>query len=603
MTPSYCKSIIRKKGLSLCVRNTFIGAFIFLYSSSISNGSESENTFEARKTRLIENVANHRLDKWREGYFKGNDPGKYLLGSAMAKLLLDKADPDAIRLMNDARAPLEHYHFAAVNWARFLPLFKDVISEETLKTYTAKAATYGSYLNPSGTENHRVMEWSSGGVIPHFLDTKTFGGRPKEEAAKISKEHVRRYVKGLYAAGQGEWDSSTYLLFDLNGLLNLYDFSPDPEVRAIADAGLRWLVAGYALKYRDGMYAAPGLRGFTSTTAAEITDQTGWLWWGSQYSPTDEELRGFLYSIHAATSQWRPGPVLDAIAQKTLPDLPVTYTATKPNYWHGQRLEPRAGAYHETVHIAPTFTLGSLANNHGGQITRWELIAETPNGPVNFWGGHPRKSDHVRKKIGIGYTDGIGRYDQLGQVDSTLLHITDTPQDEETQWSFFAYRDGSYQTNANGWYTFKVGETVIAIYPLAENVTFGHVETSLSAAGGRRPKGKQPVLKLHGLQNGFVLEIGEDLDPSSLSKPEWHVDEAPQIRYTKQNGQRIDLLYQPEAREAQLYVDDILQTRAPQPIYDSPHVYAESGVLRVSNGIEGFQIDFRGELPVFSDLK
>ncbi|MFP4157518.1 MAG: hypothetical protein ACLFU4_07870 [Opitutales bacterium] len=560
----------------------------------------SDAAFEARKARLIPQVADHRLQKWREGYFTSNDPGKYLPGAAMARLLLDRSDSEAIRLMNDRRSTAEHYHFAAVNWARFIPLFKDVLEPETLERFCAKAANYAAYLDPGGTENHRVMSWTSAGVLPAFLDCETFGGRPADAALEVAKEQLRAYVKGLYAAGQGEWDSSTYLSFDLNGLLNLYDFSPDPEVRRMADAGLQWLVAAYALKYRDGMYAGPHFRGFTEGPAAEITDQTGWLWWGSRREPTDQQLRNFLYTMHAATSDWRPNTILDNIARKNVEGLPVSYTASKPNYWHGLELEPKAGASHEYVHLAETYTLGSLADRHGGQITRWELVAETDSGPQHFWGGHPRKSDHRRKKSGHGYKDGIGRYDQLAQQDGTLIHMTRAPDDEAVDWTFLAYPEGSFQQVQNGWYVFQAGSTTVAVYPLGESAALDTLELTRRAENGQREAYAQGVLKIRGRDNAFVLESGTDLNVPDLQTPELRTGDPLRVIYRNASGDRLSAKYQSSERSAALKVNDRLRTWPDQPIYNSPYVYAESGILRVSDGRDTYQIDFTGDLPVFS---
>ncbi len=559
-----------------------------------------------RADRIIGQVATQRLDQWREGYFTGNDPGKYLPGAAMARLILDPQDADALRLMNDRRSPKEHYHFAAVNWARFLPLFGSILTEDTRSTFRKAAAEYTAYTNPGGTENHRVMGWSSAGVIPHFLETDRFGGMSKEQAMATAKDHLRRYVKGLYAAGQGEWDSSTYLMFDVNGLLNLYDFSPDPEVRLMADAGLKWLVASYALKYRDGMYCGPHFRGFTTGPVSSIADKTGWMWWGSSYTPTDKELERSFYALHAITSEWSPGPVLDAIARKSLPGLPVFSTASKPNYWHGLRLEPRAGAMHETLWTAARHSLGALWDHYGGQVTRWELVAETENGPVHFWGGHPRKSDHTRKKTGVGVMDGIGYYDQLAHYRSTFFHFTNAPEEEPMDWSFLAFPRGSHQGTEAGWWLFQAGRTAVAVYPFAQSVKINPSIEGVTLPHEHRKIPDQEVLVLGGRRNAFVLE-SRDLEPGeilqdfadTLSQPEWD-DEEHRIRLLSPEGVSLSARMQPDGPSASLLVDGTPFVLPDQPLIDNPFVLAEKGVLRISDGSTSLTIDFTGDLPVFT---
>ena len=286
---------------------------------------------DTRFTAIKQALATNDLGKWRRGYFAGGDPGKYLPGAAMARLLLDPGDPEAPKYLNDERSPKEHYHFAAVNWARMLPVFGDALTPGTRQVLQDQAARYGAYLEGTGTENHKVMWMTSANVLPSYLEDGRLAKRSKEAALADAKRQLRDYVKGLYAAGQGEWDSSTYLMFDLNGLLNVYDFAQDPETRLIARAALDWLVAGYALKYRDGVYTAPNQRGFAGGPAGSITDQTGWLWWGGNAKPSEEAMRNWLYTVHAGTSAWRPNRVLTRIARKEVTPLPVEQRNSKPN--------------------------------------------------------------------------------------------------------------------------------------------------------------------------------------------------------------------------------------------------------------------------------
>jgi hypothetical protein len=214
---------------------------------------------------------------------------------------------------------------------------------------------------------------------------------------------VAQYVKGIFAGGNGEWDSSTYIMFTMNGLMNIYDFSPDEEARLIAKAGLDWFSTAYALKYRDGIFAAPHQRGFAHQPHGTISDQTGYLWFGSNAPITPQDTRGWRYTSHPGTSGYRPNAVIVNLARKDLPGLPATFRNTKPNYWGTTGGNPRRSVYHETVHLGETFTLSSLWNGHGGQISRMSLIIDSPEGGVAFSGGHPRRSDNNGNRSGLGY--------------------------------------------------------------------------------------------------------------------------------------------------------------------------------------------------------
>ncbi|MBC8039218.1 MAG: hypothetical protein H7Y06_01605, partial [Opitutaceae bacterium] len=191
------------------------------------------DAFRDRADRVAAILAKEDLGKWRRGYFAGGDPGKYLPGAAMARLLLDPTDAEARRYMNDARSPREHYHFAAINWARFLPLFGETLTPANRTLLAERAAKFSDYLKPTGTENHRLMSLAAANVLPAYLEGGRIAGRDRDEALREAKRQLHAYVKGLYTAGQGEWDSPTYLMFGLHGLLNVYDFAPDAETRLL----------------------------------------------------------------------------------------------------------------------------------------------------------------------------------------------------------------------------------------------------------------------------------------------------------------------------------------------------------------------------------
>ncbi|TVR43914.1 MAG: hypothetical protein EA402_08520, partial [Planctomycetota bacterium] len=186
--------------------------------------------FEERRERVIRHLAQEDLARWRRGFFRGGDPGKYLPGAAMAKLLVDPEDAEAIRYMNDERSPREHYHFATVNWARFLPLFRNVLSEDTLREFKAGGSRYTDYISGGGTENHKTMQYTGPLVFPWYTDSG-LANLNRDDTLAAGKQWIRDYVQNIYQVGMGEWESSTYHAFTINGFLNVYDFAKDPEVR------------------------------------------------------------------------------------------------------------------------------------------------------------------------------------------------------------------------------------------------------------------------------------------------------------------------------------------------------------------------------------
>ncbi len=572
--------------------------------------------FKQRRQELITALATNDLSKWRRGYFAGGDPGKYIPGPAMAKLLLNPDDAEARQFMNDARSPKEHYHFAAINWARFLPVFGSALTPETKHTLAAEAGKYSAYLNLGGTENHKMMNLCAAAVLPEYLEGGRIANKDKEAALREAKEKLRAYVKGLYAAGQGEWDSPTYLMFDLHGFLNIYDFSSDPEMRLIAAAALDWFTAAYALKYRDGIYCGPNQRGYYDQAMQSIAGQTGWLWWGSSVKP--ESAASFNYAIHPSTSSWRPNAALTRIARKELPGLPVTLENTKPNYWFGQGIPPKAGEYPETLHIAKSFTMGSIWQGFGSQITRFQLVANGPAGPLALTGGHPRKSDHTGKKLDeITYRDGGGRYDQSAQAGPLYISLSRIPDDEPLDYTFVSIPDGVKPERIGDRWIFRMGDAWACVVPFGGKSEIGAPDMNpkeiasreKAASKGETPPPLPPILKIFGRPSGFavIAAEGKDFqDPAAFAK--WS-EENYQFDTKKFRGD-VEVGVAIKGMEPIVVRHDaqsgIAQTTGIKPpggaIYSGPFVKLDKCLLEVSDGKSGYAVDFSGDLPVYRAL-
>ncbi len=564
--------------------------------------------FAARARLVIDGLKTEDLGKWRKGYFAGGDPGKYLPGAAMAKLL--SGDPklaaEAKKYQNDNRAFKEHYHFAAVNWGRYLPLFGDTLTDETKQKVTKAASTYSAYLSPGGTENHKVMWMTTANVLPHYID----GGlarRNKKATLQQAKSMLRSYVKGLYAAGQGEWDSSTYLMFDVNGMLNIYDFSKDDECRLLAKAALDWYMTGYALKYTDGVYCAPNQRGYPRGPVQTIGDQTGWIWWDANGNYTAQDMRNSRYALHAITSSWRPNAVITNIARKNLPKLPAEFRNSKPNYWYGQGRKPQGSVYHETAYIAPQFTVASLWNGHGSQMTCFMVVASSDDGGIVFSGGNPRKSDHRGKKTDIGFADGTGRYTQYAQKGAAVISMSLCPDnDDAATYSYFTLPDDAKPQTFGKWTTIGAGNAVVALYPLGGKA----VDTkSPPDRKGRTTR----ILKIDGKRSGFIAQVLPRDTPTALAKQlsSARIDDSRfaadmHVIYTSPDGDRIDMKFDPAPsgdahgnRTADVVINGKAMSFGDWAVYDGPYIKHDKSVLSVNDGRRGFVVDFTGDLPVY----
>jgi len=579
-------------------------------SSSPTTYPDAEG-FAERARFVLEGVADGGLDKWRRGYFAGGDPGKYLPGHAMAKLLIGEDRGQVVKYMNDDRSYKEHYHFAAVNWARFYPLFGEaILTDDTKQKLAQSAGNYDAYLLGGGTENHKTMWWTTANVLPLYIEGDRFAKRSKEKALADARQHLRTYVSKLYDAGAGEWDSSTYTMFTVNGLMNIYDFAEDEETRLLAKAGLDLLVSGYALKYTDGLFCGPNQRGFYTEPHRSITDQTGYVWFGSDAPLTHEDARHFRYSVHAITSAYRPNRVIVNLARKHLAGLPATQRNRKANYWHGHHADARLST-HETIHLDKAFTMGSLWDGHASQHTRFQIAVPTDKGAVSFTGGHPRKSDHTGKKTGLGFRDGNGRYLQSAQVGSTYLAMAVAPADEEAQYTFFRFPSGSEPQTFEGWHTFGVGRAVIAVRPIHADAGPPEVVEQ------EDKKGTVKMLRFPGRVSGFVVEVMPRLDPVELAKrisaTRLEADKLnDDLSFTYRNaaGKTIGFTFNPDPqgdkhgdRLAHVTIDGEALAMNWPAVWGGPFVTLRDRVLRVTDGRGGFEIDFTGDLPAYKEWR
>jgi hypothetical protein len=633
-----------------------------------------EEGLRQRASLIVRGLSKEDLARWRRGYFKGGDPGKYLPTAALARVIVDPEDEMARTYLNDARSPKEHYHFAALNWARVLPLAPDLLTDETLATFRQKAANSAGYRTGPGTENHKVM-WRGAGLVlaDQMAEDQRFAGLPVPEARAAFKGWLRDYVRNVYHHGMGEWESSTYHMFCTHSLINIYDFAEDPEVRLLASALLDYYVGAYALKYTDGILCGPSQRGMAASPVKSITDQTGWLWWGATRPVDSHDARNWRYAMIPATSSWKPSPVLTALARRDLPGLPVTVRGAKPNYWFGQGIAPRSNDRQETLHIVATYTLGSLWSGYDvhGQTVRWQFAAagtEAEPGAVTITGGHPWDG-----RTG----DGLGKYEQTAQVDGSLVLMAMIPDaealsgpanrafdwalekgqvtrtlesdpeqgghpklvltkeevrpEERTAWTeqwiadeaarclpwiYLDLPEGKAPRQHAGWYLWQVRDSYLALWPLGGEARIGNQPVSDKAK--RRAEGKgqaaigAPAWIVDGRQVGFLLHTAERGEAypnlASFAKalealtPVGDAFTGEGLRFATPEGRSATVRWNTEDYRAAAIIDGSPVSFDDWPVFDSPFFNLTNGILRASDGSQGYEVDFTGELPVYRPL-
>lgn len=214
------------------------------------------------------------------------------------------------------------------------------------------------------TDNLRAMRETS-----VYLMAEETGN---ETTRLIYKAHLDRYVSTLLDIGMGEWDSPVYHGYTTAAYLNLYDFAKDPEVKQLAKDALDWLYRSAAIKYWRGSWTGPSKRTYGDGAARFF-----WLYFGDAPSPEDFE-RDWIYAI---TSDYLPPDEVVAIAQRQFVK-PVELQRTHPHYenWKADLYGP---AFYETVYLAHSYQLGSLAKGTGGDWSGFSLRMARDDGGLD----------------------------------------------------------------------------------------------------------------------------------------------------------------------------------------------------------------------------
>ncbi|GIW76954.1 MAG: hypothetical protein KatS3mg104_2017 [Phycisphaerae bacterium] len=153
-----------------------------------------EQGFRNRAIRVINALATNDLGNLAKRILTGGDPGKYLPGASMAKLMIDPDDPEVRHYMNDDRSYKEHYHFAAVNWARFYPLYGKQGPDPGNHRETGRPSQTIRCV-PESFGNRKSQNHEYDGCersFPTWLETG-LSGKTKEQTLSIAQTTASRF--------------------------------------------------------------------------------------------------------------------------------------------------------------------------------------------------------------------------------------------------------------------------------------------------------------------------------------------------------------------------------------------------------------------------
>lgn len=360
--------------------------------------SLATDSFEKRAMLLIDYIADDYA-KVAPGRNNKNaavsDPEKYNWPAVIARFekygIADSIGNLRIETFRDNQP----FHFTLIGMARIMCLYEDAPMMQKWKVQYienvfARNDSYNAFFG-EGTENHLNMNRTSAYLFAQeamkYPEKFPFAASHLNEM----KAWISYYSKRIFEVGTGEWNSSTYGLFNLIGWLNLYDFATDSIVKKQARAVLDYYACEIALHYTQGITGGAEMRGGKAVrSVSSITDYAAWLWF--EDAPQEEiDFAGnnSIYSVHIATSSYRPDNLIIKLAVKNF-ENPQQYIGSKPSY-----LLSVPSLIKETFYISNNYTLGTVYNPYGGfgsgdyQMINWKLVARVDSlKSAQFVSGH-----------------------------------------------------------------------------------------------------------------------------------------------------------------------------------------------------------------------
>lgn len=626
----------------------------------------------------------------------GGDPLKRDLPPATAALLLDNNDIKARSYLSIPGNLRQQYHFACTNWARFYPLLAKVMGAKWKTEFHNWVSAYTESRRPSdgyrehyplstshnlvgepgellggntkdgGTENHKTM-WRTSGLLYSqiFPDTSKISGYSTDEAKSLIMEMIRDYLKKLLVTGNGEYDSQVYYPHTIEAFLNLYDFTPDKETKALAKFALDYYFVTFGLKVIDGTVAGAQKRGYLPTGTPEEMEIMQHVY----FDNSSADMSDVVASIQQSTTTYRPNKVIRDIVRKNVP-LPFEAKMSRP-FYHMDH--PHAFA--ETFYCSDSYGMGNIqmtiVDNPNQQMI-WSLIAKGTDGPLCFSGGHPlrgstsghspytqtlhskgslilmtaptKKIENTDTKIAPNYSktdrpnlwhlpegeQGVNYEIRNRQkYASEKLHPMKLPEAETAaayqkfweenkgaacSWLYFPASLNPTKIDGN-WY-FEANNTYVAIIPLTKKsmivVPPRHTLKNMKKYASRFFN-DYSLLVFPGKISGFIVETGEKSVYPSLQEFNKAIKKNTsvqhnklQVNYQSLHGDNMQMEYNPIGLRCNAIINgkkmnwDNFTDGA---VYQSPYIKVKEGRMTVKNGIEGYTIDFTGEIPEWKEIK
>lgn len=497
-------------------------------------------------------------------------------------------------------------------------------------------------------------------------DTCHISGYHAKDAEKLTKDMLRDFAKRLLVTGNGEYDSQIYYPHSIEGFLNLYDFSPDEETHLLAKFVLDYYFATFGLKVIDGTIAGAQKRGYLAASTPGEMETMLWTYFNNTSRNMGNEIAGIHQVttkyrpnriIHNITNKNITLP-FEATMSRPFYHMDYPHAFAETFYCSNTFA---MGNIQMTIVDNPNqqmvWSIVTRGKNmplcfSGGQPLRGSTSGHSPytqtlqskgtlllvTAPTVF----PQKADTL---VAPNYSrvkrDNLWLLPREEQGDnfefknrmkyaSQKLVAVRPPENNpvaeiERFWneskgsasSWFYYPKTLKPVEKGGIFFLETESMHLAVIPISAGAFVWAPNTQME---GNSEAGKflkdYSVIVFPGEISGYVIETAEksvyplleNFAEALRSKTRLDLSNLVQkreISYTTLSGQHLKMLYNPSGLRCSAWIDGKKQdwdNYTNGAVYDSPYLKVKSGIMKISDGKEAYEIDFRNEKPLYKKL-
>lgn len=306
-----------------------------------------------------------------------------------------------------------------------------------------------------GSENHALLFHGCQLIAGRLFKNETFGnsGRTGTDVAKLGAERCRKWIEQTEKRdGFQEFLSSTYIPLTAAALMNVADFSGDPELSVRAVKLVDRIYRDLALQSFDGVNVAPQGRVYRAVLYPQRTTSQAMIYFANPAA--EASYTGWLM-FEASSPTYRPPTDVQALME-----MPARKT-----YRHGEveiALDKTRGYLLTSLQIPASFASGLKPGENGYQQHLWYA---TLGKACHVFVNHPGASfDLTMSRPGFWYGNGI--LPRLVQKENRLVEFFDIPESHPVQFTHAHWPSDTFQQERVGahWAFGESGKGRIALW-------------------------------------------------------------------------------------------------------------------------------------------